>query len=72
LPNMILRHWTAVRSARSAAECRVPDYAAFFNFRPAVSPLTALLTRHKSYGPFSLADVPGKEGHRDHQHTCDE
>jgi len=38
---------------------------------PAVSLLTVQLTRHESYGPSSLANVPGKEGHRDHQHTCD-
>jgi hypothetical protein len=31
---MILRHCTAVRSARSAEECRVPDYAASPEFAP--------------------------------------
>ena len=52
-------------------ECREPDCATSLNFRPAVSALTPRLTRHKSYGPSSLAHLPGEEGHRDHHHACD-
>jgi hypothetical protein len=57
-------------STRYTTECRVPDYAAWFNVRPVLSALTGWLTRHKSYGPSNLASLPDKEEHREH-HTRD-
>ena len=44
--------------------------AAWFNVGPVLSALTGWLTRHKSYGPSSLASLSDKEEHREH-HTRD-